>query len=99
MIRLHNLKPRPGSKHRVKRLGCGESSAPSANVFSDFQEPAALVLFEVEKEYLPLDRHFFGGNRIGAHSFTRILIHHIQTTAAVSLPHQTRVDVIEARLS
>ena len=26
MIRLHNLKPRPGSKHRVKRLGCGESS-------------------------------------------------------------------------
>ena len=26
MIRLHNLKPRPGAKHRVKRLGCGESS-------------------------------------------------------------------------
>ena len=26
MIRLHNFKPRPGSKHRVKRLGCGESS-------------------------------------------------------------------------
>ena len=26
MIRLHNLKPRPGSKHRTKRLGCGESS-------------------------------------------------------------------------
>jgi len=26
MIRLHNLKPRPGSRHRVKRLGCGESS-------------------------------------------------------------------------
>ena len=26
MIRLNNLKPRPGSKHRVKRLGCGESS-------------------------------------------------------------------------
>ena len=25
MIRLHNLKPRPGSRHRVKRLGCGES--------------------------------------------------------------------------
>jgi len=25
-MRLHNLKPRPGSKHRVKRLGCGESS-------------------------------------------------------------------------
>jgi large subunit ribosomal protein L15 len=23
---LHELKPRPGSKHRVKRLGCGESS-------------------------------------------------------------------------
>src|SRR5687768_16731235 len=23
---LSNLKPRPGSKHRVKRLGCGESS-------------------------------------------------------------------------
>jgi large subunit ribosomal protein L15 len=26
MIRLHNLQPRPGSRHRVKRLGCGESS-------------------------------------------------------------------------
>jgi large subunit ribosomal protein L15 len=26
MMRLHNLKPRPGSRHRVKRLGCGESS-------------------------------------------------------------------------
>jgi large subunit ribosomal protein L15 len=26
MIRLHNLHPRPGSRHRVKRLGCGESS-------------------------------------------------------------------------
>jgi large subunit ribosomal protein L15 len=26
MIRLHNLKPRPGAKHRVKRLGSGESS-------------------------------------------------------------------------
>ena len=26
MIRLHNLKPRPGSRHRVKRLGIGESS-------------------------------------------------------------------------
>jgi large subunit ribosomal protein L15 len=25
-MRLHNLKTRPGSKHRVKRLGCGESS-------------------------------------------------------------------------
>src|SRR5271154_7009271 len=25
-IRLHNLKPRPGARHRVKRLGCGESS-------------------------------------------------------------------------
>ncbi len=25
-IRLHTLKPRPGSTHRVKRLGCGESS-------------------------------------------------------------------------
>src|ERR1700688_3418644 len=24
-IRLHNSKPRPGAKHRVKRLGCGES--------------------------------------------------------------------------
>ena len=23
---LHTLKPRPGAKHRVKRLGCGESS-------------------------------------------------------------------------
>ena len=26
MIRLHNLKPRPNSRHRVKRLGIGESS-------------------------------------------------------------------------
>jgi large subunit ribosomal protein L15 len=26
MIRLHNLQPRPGSRHRVKRLGSGESS-------------------------------------------------------------------------
>lgn len=25
-MRLHSLKPRPGSTHRVKRLGCGESS-------------------------------------------------------------------------
>src|SRR5436305_7940252 len=26
MMRLHNLRPRPGSKHQVKRLGSGESS-------------------------------------------------------------------------
>jgi large subunit ribosomal protein L15 len=26
MLRLHNLRPRPGARHRVKRLGCGESS-------------------------------------------------------------------------
>jgi large subunit ribosomal protein L15 len=26
MMRLHNLQRRPGSRHRVKRLGCGESS-------------------------------------------------------------------------
>src|ERR1700757_5386866 len=26
MLQLHNLRPRPGSRHRVKRLGCGESS-------------------------------------------------------------------------
>ncbi|MBW0001025.1 MAG: 50S ribosomal protein L15 [Verrucomicrobia bacterium] len=25
-MRLHNLKPRPGAKHRRKRVGCGESS-------------------------------------------------------------------------
>jgi large subunit ribosomal protein L15 len=25
-MRLHNLSPRPGAKHRIKRLGCGESS-------------------------------------------------------------------------
>jgi len=25
-MNLHTLKPRPGSKHRTKRLGCGESS-------------------------------------------------------------------------
>src|ERR1700722_20342130 len=25
-IRLHNSKPRPGARHRVKRLGAGESS-------------------------------------------------------------------------
>ena len=26
MMRLHNLRPRPGARHRVRRLGCGESS-------------------------------------------------------------------------
>src|SRR5438128_11734452 len=26
MMRLHNMRTRPGSRHRVKRLGCGESS-------------------------------------------------------------------------
>src|SRR5438046_6341784 len=26
MMVLHNLRPRPGARHRVKRLGCGESS-------------------------------------------------------------------------
>lgn len=26
MTSLSNLKPRPGAKHRTKRLGCGESS-------------------------------------------------------------------------
>jgi large subunit ribosomal protein L15 len=26
MIRLHTMRPRPGARHRVKRLGCGESS-------------------------------------------------------------------------
>jgi large subunit ribosomal protein L15 len=26
MLRLHSLRRRPGSRHRVKRLGCGESS-------------------------------------------------------------------------
>jgi large subunit ribosomal protein L15 len=26
MMRLHNFRPRLGSRHRVKRLGCGESS-------------------------------------------------------------------------
>ena len=25
-MQLHDLKPRPGAKHRTKRLGCGESS-------------------------------------------------------------------------
>jgi large subunit ribosomal protein L15 len=25
-MNLHTLKPRPGAKHRIKRLGCGESS-------------------------------------------------------------------------
>jgi len=25
-MNLHTLKPNPGSKHRIKRLGCGESS-------------------------------------------------------------------------
>src|SRR5437773_11280326 len=25
-MNLSNLKPRPGARHRVKRLGCGESS-------------------------------------------------------------------------
>jgi large subunit ribosomal protein L15 len=26
MLQLHNLRPRPGARHRTKRLGCGESS-------------------------------------------------------------------------
>src|ERR1700746_841589 len=26
MMRLHNFRPRPGSRHRVNRLGCGEGS-------------------------------------------------------------------------
>ena len=26
IMNLNNLKPRPGAKHRIKRLGCGESS-------------------------------------------------------------------------
>src|SRR5947209_7012068 len=26
MLRLHNLRLRPGARHRPKRLGCGESS-------------------------------------------------------------------------
>ena len=26
MMRLHSLRLRPGARHRVKRLGCGESS-------------------------------------------------------------------------
>src|ERR687886_1917692 len=26
MMRLNNLRPRPGARHGVKRLGCGESS-------------------------------------------------------------------------
>src|SRR3954465_1097189 len=26
MLRLHSLRPRRGSRHRVERLGCGESS-------------------------------------------------------------------------
>jgi large subunit ribosomal protein L15 len=25
-MRLHDVKPRPGAKHRIKRVGCGESS-------------------------------------------------------------------------
>jgi large subunit ribosomal protein L15 len=25
-MQLHNLKPRPGARHRTKRVGCGESS-------------------------------------------------------------------------
>jgi large subunit ribosomal protein L15 len=25
-MNLHTLQPNPGAKHRVKRLGCGESS-------------------------------------------------------------------------
>ena len=65
---------------------------PSADILGDFQEPAALVFFEIEKEDFPLDRHLFRRDRIGAHSFTWIIIHHIQTTA-VSVPHQTRSDV------
>ena len=53
---------------------------PSANVFGNFQEPAALIFFEVEKEDLSFDGNFFGSNRIGSHSLpTWILVAHIQT--------------------
>ena len=54
---------------------------PSADILGYFQEPAALVFFEIEKEDFPFDRHFFRSDRVGTHSFTWIVIHHIQTTA------------------
>ena len=31
-MKLHTLSPNPGSKHRVKRLGCGESSGGTVRV-------------------------------------------------------------------
>ncbi|KAF5409717.1 MAG: hypothetical protein Udaeo2_00670 [Candidatus Udaeobacter sp.] len=38
MMRLHNLQPRPGSRHRVKRLGCVKvpvTEKPVARVIRD----------------------------------------------------------------
>jgi hypothetical protein len=55
--------------------------APTAYVFRDLQKPAPLILFEVEEEDFPFKCHLFGSDRIGAHSFPGILIHHIQTIA------------------
>ncbi len=38
-MRLHNLKPRPGAKHRTKRLGQGESSGHGKTSRSRRQRP------------------------------------------------------------
>lgn len=54
---------------------------PAADIFRDLQEPTALILFKVEKENLPFDRHFFGGDGIRPHSLARILVHHIHRFA------------------
>jgi large subunit ribosomal protein L15 len=46
MMRLHNLRPRPGSRHRVKRLGCGESSGTRENQREGAQRPKSALGWE-----------------------------------------------------
>lgn len=64
---LEKIPKRGGRQH--------DRVTPSTNVLGDLQKPSTLVLFEIKKEYLPVDRHLFRRNRVGAHSFTWIVIH------------------------
>ena len=50
-MRLHDLKPRPGAKHRRKRLGQGESSGhgkTSGGAVAKASPPAPAVRFELD---------------------------------------------------
>ena len=42
-MRLNTLKPSPGSKHRRKRLGCGESSGKGMRVTAQLRELATFA--------------------------------------------------------